>query len=188
MLTEKNYTQAREVVGVFDNAVALEAAIDELLSSGFDRADLSLLASTETVDAKLGRHYKRVEEIECREDVPRTHYVSTDAIGLAEGALVSSLVYVGALVAAGAVVASGGSLAATIAGAALAGGGGGLIGVALANLVGKHHAQYLQEQLERGGLLLWVHAWDEAREARAREILKRNSGRDVHACEISKAA
>ena len=38
----------------------------------------------------------------------------------------------------------------------------------------------LQEQLDRGGLLLWVHTRDAAHEERATEILRRHSGRDVH--------
>jgi len=41
----------REAVGVFANANDLQAAIDELLSSGFHRADLSLLACEEAVNA-----------------------------------------------------------------------------------------------------------------------------------------
>ena len=43
--------------------------------------------------------------------VRRAAYVSTDAIGSAEGRLIGSLMYVGATVAAGASVASGGVLA-----------------------------------------------------------------------------
>jgi len=39
----------REAVGVFQNANDLEAAIDDLLSNGFNRAELSLLASEGTV-------------------------------------------------------------------------------------------------------------------------------------------
>ena len=35
----------REAVGYFETADALQEAIDELMSSGFDRAELSLLAA-----------------------------------------------------------------------------------------------------------------------------------------------
>lgn len=44
----------REAVAVFDSATALEQAIDTLLSHGFDRADLSLLAGESTVARELG--------------------------------------------------------------------------------------------------------------------------------------
>lgn len=43
MTTNKEYSQVREAVGVFGDADAMQCAIDDLLSSGFDRAELSLL-------------------------------------------------------------------------------------------------------------------------------------------------
>ena len=42
-------TTLREVVGVFHHERALETAIDELQECGFDRAEISLLASERTV-------------------------------------------------------------------------------------------------------------------------------------------
>jgi hypothetical protein len=170
----------REAVGIFHEAAALDAARDELLSAGFDRADLSLLASDHAVEEKLGHRYERTSALADDPAAPRLAYVSTEAIGGAEGALVGGLVYVGALVASGAVVASGGTLAAVIAAAALAGGGGGLIGSILARRVGRHHADYLHEQLERGGLLLWVQASTPAEERLAMEILRKHSADCIH--------
>ena len=83
MTTSEKGNQAREAVGVFGDADAMQKAIEELLSSGFKHADLSLLASEETVDKKLGHKYKKVTEIEDNAAVPRIRYVSQDAI--AEG-------------------------------------------------------------------------------------------------------
>lgn len=170
----------REAVGVFDSAETLEAAVDELLTSGFDRAELSLLASEPAVQEKLGHLYDKVSELEDDAAVPRDAYVSIESIGDAEGGLIGGLMYVGAIVAAGSIVASGGPLAAAITGAAMMGGAGGFIGLILANWVGDHHADYLHEQLERGGLLLWVRTWDEAHEKRASDILSKHSAHDVH--------
>ena len=65
-------------------------------------------------------------------------------------------------------------------GAAAATGTGGLIGAGLSRLLDRHHAEYLQEQLTRGGLLLWVRTQDEAHESRATVILERHSADDVH--------
>lgn len=169
-----------EAVGVFDDASSLQEAIDELLSSGFNQAEVSLLVSEHAVEEKLGHAYKMVEELEDDASVPRAAYVSTESRGDAEGALIGGLVYVGAVTAAGAVVATGGTLAAAIAGVAMVGGAGGLIGAVLAKLVGEHHAQYLQEQLDHGGLLLWVRTRDKEHEQRATEILSRHSAHDVH--------
>jgi hypothetical protein len=170
----------REAVGIFHDAGALEAAIDELLSAGFDRADLSFLASEHTVEDKLGHRFERASALADDPAAPRMAYVSTEAIGGAEGALVGTLLYVGAAVASGVVVASGGTLAAAIAAAAVAGGGGGLVGTLLAKRVGRHHADYLQEQLDRGGLLLWAHIPASVDEQRAVEILRTHSADFVH--------
>src|SRR3546814_4919908 len=54
-----------------------------------------------------------------------------------------------------------------------------LIGLALAGWVAHHHAHYIQEQLDRGGLLLWVHARDAEKEARALEILREQDRKSV---------
>ena len=171
---------SREAVGIFHSSEGLQDAIDELLSSGFHRAELSLLASEAAIVEKLGHRYAKVDVLADDPEVPRVAYVSTEAIGDAEGGIIGGLVYVGATVAAGAVVASGGTLLAVIAGVALAGGAGGLIGSVLAKWLGDHHARYLQDQLERGGLLLWVRTRDSAREERAVEILTKYSAEKVH--------
>jgi hypothetical protein len=181
MATDKEYAEIREVVGVFDNADTMQEAIDELLSSGFDQANISLLADAEVVDQKLGRRYRKVSEIEDDPAVPRSEYVSIESIEAVQGALVSGLVYIGAALTVGILTGVGGTLAATVGAVALAGGGGVALGAALAKLVGDHHARYLQRQIERGGLLLWVRTWNKDAEKKATEILSRHSGHDVHA-------
>jgi len=169
-----------EVVGVFKAAEDLEAAIEALLSSGFDRAQLSLLASDRAIEGKPKHHFERVAELADDLTVSRTAYVSTAAIGDAQGALIGGLTYVGATAAIGAVVISGGALAATLMAAMIAGGTGALLGSVLARLVGRHHAEYLQSQIERGGLLLWVRAWEQADEPLATSIMRKYGGGDVH--------
>ena len=94
----------REAVGVFTTADDLQAAIDELLSSGFHRAELSLLAGEDALNEKLGRGFANVRDFEDDPGVPRSAYVSPEAIGDAQGGIVGALIYAGATVAAGAVV------------------------------------------------------------------------------------
>ena len=180
MTVEQEGRTVREAVGAFDRPESFQSAIDDLLSSGFDRAELSLLASERAVEEKLGHRYDKVSALADDPAVPREAYVSTEAIGGAEGGLIGGLMYVGATAAAGAVVISGGTLATAIGAMMLAGGVGGLIGSILAKWVGNHHAHYLQEQMDRGGLLLWVRTWDAEDERRAVEILRKHSGGDVH--------
>jgi hypothetical protein len=171
---------AREAVAVFDTAQTLQNAIDELLSSGFHRAELSLLASEAEVVSKLGHKYRKSSELRDDPTVPRAAYVSTEAIGDGQGALIGALFYVGAGLLLGPVAAAGGTFVAMVGAAALGGGAGGLVGTWFAKLLGDQRAQRLQEQLDHGGLLLWVRTWDVAEENRAVQILERHSGRDVH--------
>jgi Flp pilus assembly protein TadB len=179
--------QVREVVGVFRHETALEGTIDDLLESGFDRAEISLLASEQAVSQKLGHAYRKVAELEDDDEAVRVAYVSKEDYGAAEGGLISGFVYVGALAGAGAIVASGGALGGALLAAALWGGAGGAVGLALARWLDRQRAQKLTEQLEKGGLLLWVHVRDAAHEARAIEILQRNGAEDVHAHDLTLA-
>lgn len=170
----------REVVALFQTESDLQSAIDELLSHGFDRAEISLLASEHAIEQKLGHKYRKVADLEDDAAAPRAAYVSTESIGDAEGALIGAPLYIAGTAAAGAIIVSGGTLVAAIGGAAVAAGAGALIGAVLARLVGQHHARHLEEHLEHGGLLLWVRTWDANDEAKAINILGRNSGKDVH--------
>ncbi len=89
----------------------------------FKHADLSLLASEETVDKKLGHKYKKVIEIEDDAAVPRIRYVSQDAISEGEYVLLTETRRCcGRLTPRPSIVASGGALAGALAGAALVGG------------------------------------------------------------------
>lgn len=173
-----------EAVGVFDDAKSLEAVIDELQLAGFHRSELSLLAGEKAVEDKLGHLYNKVSELEDDTNVPRAAYVANESIGSIEGGLIGGLMYVGAGLAAGTVVASGGTMAAAIIAAAQAGGVGGLVGAVLASVVSDEHALRIEEQLNHGGLLLWVRTRDKAHEKKAVEILKTHSGKDVHLHEL----
>lgn len=180
MASETETPTVREAVGVFKTAEALQDAIDELMSSGFDRAELSLLAAEQTVEEKLGHKYRKVTELEDEVATPRCCYVSTESIGDAEGALIGAPLYIAGVATAGAIVATGGSALVALAGALAAGGAGAVIGSLLATFVDVRHAHRLQEQLEHGGLLLWVRTWNAEREKRAVDILRKQSGQDVH--------
>lgn len=178
--------EVREAVAVFHDFRDMETAIDVLLEFGFDRAAISLLAPVEKVDAQLGHHFESVADLEDNPAAPRVAYVSRDAVGDAEGAVIGGLIYVGALAGIGAVVSSGGALLPLI-GAAAAGGTGGLVfGSLLAKVIGAKYGAYISDQLERGGLLLWVRTFDQDQEERATQILKVQSGSDVHIHGLSK--
>ncbi len=174
---------AREAVAVFHDERSLQRAVDELLISGFDRSAMSLLAGRREVETALHHSYERVGELEDDENVPRIPYAGTDSRTEAKGAVIGGFVYVGAVASAGVVVASGGSALAALLGLAVVGAGAGLIGAAFARWIGRHHARYLQEHLERGGLVLWVALANSTQEESAREVLIRHAADDVHVLE-----
>jgi hypothetical protein len=173
-------TFVREAVAVFHSADDFQNAIDELLRSGFHRSALSLLATEAQVVAKLGHVYRKTTDLADNPAVPRTAYVSPEAVGDGQGAIIATLMYVAAGVLMGPVAAARGSFAQLAAAAALGGGAAGLLGTWLAKLIGDRHAMRIQGHLDRGGLLLWVRTWSRDQESRAVEILQQNSGRDVH--------
>jgi outer membrane lipoprotein SlyB len=174
----------REAVGVFHDEKSLQAAVDELLIAGFDRSKLSLLADQDAVENKLGHLYDKVADLEENPAAPSMAFVGIDSRTEAKGAMIGGLAYVGAVASAGLVVASQGTLIATLIWAAVAGGAGGLIGAALSRYMDRRHAHYVQQQLDRGGILLWVRTEDGGRERRVIDILKRHSAADVHVFEL----
>lgn len=179
---EQSIEQAktREAVALFKDEETLQGAIDELLSSGFDRAELSLLATEDTLRSTFGDRFKSAVELEDVAEVPRSSYVSPESIGDAKGGIIGGLVYIGAVAATGLIVLSGGTLAATIAAAAIAGGASGLVGTYFAKVVEEVHSVHLAQHLQHGGLLLWVRTWTPDDEEHAVAILGKHSGEDVH--------
>lgn len=178
----------REAVGVFHAWENLQAAVDELLRAGFDRAELSLLAGEKAVEDKLGHVYHKVAELEDDPKVPRTAFVGRDSLTEVKASAIGGLGYLGAVAAVGAVVASGGTLAWAILAAVAAGGGGAAIGTLLARTIGRTRASNLEMQIDKGGLLLWVRTRDAEHEQRATAILARHGGEDVHVHALPKPA
>ena len=180
-------TQTREAVGLGHDEATLQDAADELLINGFNHADLSLLAGHRAVERRLGGMFERVADLEDKSDVAFQAFVDSDSRTEGKGVLVGGLFYVGAVAAAGMVVASGGTIAALILGVAAGGGAGGVIGVMLGRFLERRHAHALQEHLDKGGLLLWVHTPDKAHERTALEILRRCCAEDAHVHSLPKA-
>lgn len=185
MMTERYVPKIREAVAIFRDEASLDAAIDDLEEHGFDRADISLVASEKAVQQKLGDRYERLDDAADDPATPRIPAVMPEDVGAGEGALVGGLAYVGAIAAIGAVVASGGALlTAAIAGAAL-GTGGGILGGWLARRIGSRHAREVEEHLQHGGLLLWVHLGDAQHEEKAVEVLSRHASEPVRVHDIA---
>lgn len=77
-----------EAVGVFDSFESLQAAINDLRTSGFSRAVIRLLGGKEVMIEKLGSTYWHAADLEGNPNAPRAAFVSEEAIGELEGAIV----------------------------------------------------------------------------------------------------
>lgn len=174
-----------EAVGVFDDVAELDSAVEALRKAGFTKDAISLLAGQDTVEQKLGHRYQRVEELEDDPNAPRKAYRTRNDLGDNEDLVIGGLTYLPAVIAAGTVVASTGIVAAAVTGVAVA---GAVLGTVLGHFMDKSHAEWLQEQLDRGGLLLWVRTPDAEAEEKAITILREHSAHDVHVHKLPKPA
>lgn len=178
----------REAVAVFDDPKTMQQALSDLQGSGFDRADISFIARDSYFRGHLAQDYR---DMHAAEDDPKaeraTPVEETDirqrrTLEISTGATIAAFAAVGLTVATGGATA----LAAGI-GAAAAGGAAGL-GALLGKLYGQGQQKFMQEQIDRGGVLVWVHLRDATAEERALDILRRHGARDVHLHDIPATA
>ncbi|MEO6946450.1 MAG: hypothetical protein ABI150_07695 [Nitrobacter sp.] len=167
---------SREAVAVFDDTKTLDDAVYALETHGFDRAAFSLLASEQAVSQKLGHRYQQVKEVEDEPKVPRETFFSRASRLEADYLPAPVLASIGALAFFGV-----GSVLPVV----VAAGAGAALGAALSLMMHQHQASRVQEQLTRGGLLLWVNVRNAREENTALEILRAHSGHDVHVHEIA---
>ncbi|HLO77035.1 MAG TPA: hypothetical protein VK196_11335 [Magnetospirillum sp.] len=174
--------QVREVVALFSDAHALEAAVQDLLTHGFDHGDLSVLAREKVVRERLGHRLEDSVAAIDSPDLPRRAWVEPESRMEGRGALASVLGYFGAVTALGLTFATGGAAAAAIGAALIGAGAGAGVGAGLGRLFDQRLARDFQHQLDQGGILLWVRVTGDPQcEARAIEVLNRHGGHHVHA-------
>ncbi len=149
----------QEVVGVFSDRARFEAAVNALTAAGFERSDLSVLASHESIDAAG--------------DPPRRWQ---DAFA----ALVGEVKYEVPLVASGAIVLAGGATAAVIAGFIGAAVGGVALKEVLEEVTAAPHTRDFERALKTGSAVLWVRISHREKEALATTILQEHGASNVH--------
>jgi hypothetical protein len=176
-------TMIREAVAAFHDPEALKAAVSDLQSNGFNRADISFLAR-EGFEGRLKENYGDARAAEDDPKAPRDPVIDETDIRQRRTLDISMATVIAGFAAAGFTVMTGGAtaLAAGAAAAAMAGVGG--AAALLGKAYGEGHQNFLREQLERGGILLWVRTPDAAAEARAQEILSRHAAHDVHVHDV----
>ena len=177
-------TTVREAVAVFGSREALENAIEDLLSNGFDRAQLSLLASRESVEETLGHPVGDIHALADDPETPRSEALERSDVGNVMGVAVGPPTAFAAMAAAGVTALTGGAFAGVALAALAAGGGVGALGAVLAKSYNDDVVDDFKDQLERGGILLWASLRDEEQERCAREILSRHAKERVRVHEV----
>jgi len=170
----------REIVAVFTSPEQLEGAINDLASSGWDRADMSLLAQEHVFSGDVSTLVRDTRRTADDPDAPRGSIVSDSDVRQGRTLATSLAGTIAAFLASGATILTGGGALAAIAGAAVAGGGAGLLVNAMGRKAKGSREEFLHEQVERGGIVLWVALRDGSREAVARDILTRRGATDIH--------
>ncbi|MCC7049154.1 MAG: hypothetical protein IT562_20745 [Alphaproteobacteria bacterium] len=174
-----------EAVGTFDTSEQLEAAIDALERAGWDRADLSVLAQKDLVLPPAGPTVADAAKAADDADASRSPVVPDVDIRQGRTLAASMAGVIAAFAATGATVVTGGGALAAVVGAAAAGGGATALVHALGRMIGENHDSFLQEQIDRGGILLWVRMRKPGQETRAQEILRQHGGQNVHIHDLS---
>lgn len=172
----------REAVGLFNNVDDLQAAIRDLEGTAFARQDISVMGTRSELEKVFGAPTVPPELAMDNADTPRQAPSRPEEQNIGRSAMIGVPAYVGAMamaLGAGAI-----TFPAFIGVAVLGAAGGGAIGAILVKLFGDRYNRHLEEQIERGGLLLWVRTPDEDREDTAKRIMISRGGYDVHTHEI----
>jgi hypothetical protein len=177
-------TKVREVVGIFHSRSSLQAAIDDLLLSGFDRADLDLVGSVAQLRKALSKSSISLDELTSGKGVPKGAPVGREDLALVQAITVGVFSFVAAAGAAAIVIGSHGGTVLAVIAAALAGcTAGALSGYVFARRFKPKDIIVLDDRLKDDGVMLWVRVDSPDRETKARQILLANDAESIRAFE-----
>jgi hypothetical protein len=159
------------IIGLFDDRVTLGNAVEGLRANGFRDSDLSALLpdASSTMEVAHEKHTK----------APEGAAAGATIGGIAGGAL-GLLVGIGAIVIPGlGMFLAAGPIVAALAGA----GAGGAVGTLTGSLIGlgipEYEAKRYESYVNKGGMLLAVHADDHKWAKLAKDIMDRAGARDI---------
>ncbi len=166
---------AKTIVGLFDTFAHAQSAVNDLISAGFNRDDISVVANNAAGD--FGSHENDNKGVNFSQ-------AGGDAVkGAVKGGMYGGLTALAATVALALIpgigpIAAIGPLSAFLGGAALGATAGGILGGLTGMGIPDHEAGYYAEGIRRGGTLVTIHA-DEAHANEATSILNRHNPVDM---------
>jgi hypothetical protein len=159
------------VFGIYSTRNGAEQAADALVSAGFSSGDISVLLPENLGTREIGTE-KATKAPEGATAGASTGVVLGGALGLLAGIGALAIPGVGPLIAAGPIMA-------TLAGMGAGGTVGGLAGALVGAGIPEFEAKRYEGIIEKGGILLSVHAATSDEVTRAKQILKGTGGEDV---------
>lgn len=172
----------KEAVGLFTDVESLQEAVKELEATDFPRDAISVIGPRERIEEKFGISAISPDLADLSPETPRSAPPRSEEKVIGAGALVTGSAYIGAMgvaLAAGAVTIPG-----IIAAAAIGGIGGATAGGIVAKILGDHFNKDIEDQIEKGGMLLWVRTPDPAREEKACTVLEKYGARHIRLHEM----
>ncbi|MEZ0260847.1 MAG: general stress protein [Alphaproteobacteria bacterium] len=164
----------KTITAVFDTRAEATQAIQKLEAAGFTQNELTLLVNEET----RGEHFAIDAHTKVGEGA------STGAtIGGVTGALFLALGSAGTLVVPGLNLVVAGALVGALAGLGAGAAAGGLVGALVGLGIPENEAKLYENNIQKGSILMAVHASDSARADKVKDILKA-----AHAHNIALAA
>jgi hypothetical protein len=156
----KSFPVIREAIASFPDREHFRRAVSELLAAGFERSDLSVLASHDSLAV--------------------AEAANDSGKGILSAGLSAEIKYVAPLTVAGIIVLSGGPIAIALAALVGAGLGGAALKELFDDYTASRHSEDFAAALKAGAALLWVRCEDPDRELVATRILEEAGGHHVH--------
>lgn len=168
----------KEVAGVFMSITDLQSAIRDLEGSAFPRHDISIMGSRGDLEEVFGSKTIEPEKALSHNSTPRQAPSRPEEQTIGIASVIGGSAYIGAMAVA---LAAGAAAFPAILSAAVIGGlGGGTLGVILTRILGDRYERHIEEQIRKGGLLLWARTPDLYKQELARQIMVINNGYNVH--------
>ena len=172
-LERKIVKKLKSVFGIYEDWESAKGALVELQEFGFTNRDLSILVNAENAEKDAlapEKHTKTPQGL---------------AVGAASGAMIGGSL--GLLAGLGALVVPGvgpmlavGPILSALTGMGMGGAAGGIVGVFIGVGIPKHEANYLQEAIQQGGILVAVHVEEMDLKIKGSEILRKHGSSEVY--------
>jgi hypothetical protein len=159
------------VLGIYSSYSAVERAVDALKDAGFRNTDISVLFPA-NVGSKDFAHKKETKAPEGATTGGGTGAIIGGALGWLAGIGSLAIPGLGPFIAAGPIMAA-------LAGGAVGGAVGGVTGALIGLGIPEYEAKRYEGRIQKGGILLSVHADDSEWTKKGKEILERTGAEDV---------